>query len=345
MLVLVAGPAAAHPTPFSRLTVDVTSGGVDVTAVAYVFDFAAQLGLAAEGQALDRALVGPRFERLSAWIAGHLRIELDGRALAGAPVDVSVAPDRKTATIRIHYPARDGRRIRVTGRLFPYDPLHETFVSVYRDRRLAGEAILTADRPSMEQLVDGAPSRLEVLRQFTRSGIEHIAIGPDHVLFLIGLLLLGGSVWRLARIVTGFTLAHSLTLSMAVLGVVSPPARLIEPAIALSICAVGIDNLVRRPGARDHRAWMAFAFGLVHGFGFANVLRAMDLPRAALGWSLFAFNLGVEIGQLGIVVTVALALAWLGRLGGTVRERIATAGSLAVLWAGFFWFIERVFFV
>ena len=89
---------------------------------------------------------------------------------------------------------------------------------------------------------------------------------------------------------------------------------------------------------------MAFGFGFVHGFGFANVLRALDLPRAALGWSMLGFNLGVEIGQLVIVVAVSGALAWIASTHAILRRRIAVAGSVGVLWAGFFWFVERVFF-
>src|SRR5207253_6271778 len=122
-----------------------------------------------------------------------------------------------------------------------------------------------------------------------------------------GLLLLGGTIRQLAVVVTAFTVAHSITLSLAALNLVTPPARIIEPAIALSIVYVGADNLMVR-GGRDMRAWIAFAFGFIHGFGFANVLREMDLPRTALGWSLFSFNLGFEIGQLLVVIAVATAL-------------------------------------
>src|SRR5207245_8815358 len=127
---------------------------------------------------------------------------------------------------------------------------------------------------------------------------------------LVGLLLLGVPIRRLAMIVTSFTLAHSITLSLAALNIVTPPARLIEPAIALSIVYVGADNLLAQ-GGRDVRAWIAFAFGFIHGFGFATVLREMELPARALGWSLFSFNFGVEIGQLLVVVPVASAFALL----------------------------------
>jgi hypothetical protein len=163
------------------------------------------------------------------------------------------------------------------------------------------------------------------------------------LLFLVGLLLLGGSMRRLAVVVTAFTVAHSVTLSLAVLSIFSPPARIIEPAIALSIVYVGADNLLVH-GGRDVRAWIALTFGFIHGFGFANVLREMDLPSRALGWSLFSFNLGVEIGQLLVVVAVASALAALRSRDEVVGRRLAFAGSLVVIAAGAFWFIQRVFF-
>src|SRR5213594_2424728 len=168
-------------------------------------------------------------------------------------------------------------------------------------------------------------------------------IGPDHLLFLVGLLLLGGSVRRLAMVVTSFTIAHSFTLSLAALNILSPPARLIEPAIALSIIYVGADNLLAQ-GGRDVRAWIAFAFGFIHGFGFANVLREMELPARALGWSLFSFNFGVEIGQLLVVVVVASTFAALRARSAWARNQLVYAGSIVVIAAGSFWFVQRVFF-
>ncbi|MEQ1728450.1 MAG: HupE/UreJ family protein, partial [Vicinamibacterales bacterium] len=158
-----------------------------------------------------------------------------------------------------------------------------------------------------------------------------------------GLLLLGGTLRQLALVVSAFTLAHSITLSLAALNFLNPPARIIEPAIALSIVYVGADNLMVRNG-RDMRTWIAFAFGFIHGFGFANVLREMDLPRMALGWSLFSFNLGVEIGQLLVVVTVASALAAVRARSEATGRQLAVAGSVVVIAAGAFWFIQRVFF-
>jgi hydrogenase/urease accessory protein HupE len=178
---------------------------------------------------------------------------------------------------------------------------------------------------------------------FIPSGVHHILIGPDHILFLVGLLLTGGTWGLLVRIVTAFTIGHSVTLSLAALNLLTPPASIIEPAIALSIVFVGADNLVRGDG-RDLRAWVALAFGLVHGFGFANVLREFGLPREALGWSLFSFNVGVELGQLAIVLLVATLLAAIRRRSVALGYKVAFAGSVLVIAAGTYWFVERVFF-
>src|SRR5438034_6229366 len=193
--------------------------------------------------------------------------------------------------------------------------------------------ILDINHTQAEYFAGTRQGVLAVIRKFVPAGIHHILIGPDHLLFLVGLLLLGGSIRRLAMIVTSFTIAHSVTLSLAALSIVTPPARIIEPAIALSIVYVGADNLLAQ-GGRDVRAWIAFAFGFIHGFGFASVLREMDLPPRALGWSLFSFNFGVEIGQLLVVGVVASALALLRARSAVVGRQLAFAGSLVVIAAG-----------
>ncbi len=129
---------------------------------------------------------------------------------------------------------------------------------------------------------------------------------------------------------------------MATLNVLNPPARIIEPAIALSIVFVGAHSLFASREKRDLRLIFAFCFGFIHGFGFANVLREMNLPRAALGWSLFSFNLGVEIGQACIVLTVAPLLALAHQRNALLGQRIVTASSVCVVLAGAFWFVQRV---
>ena len=131
-------------------------------------------------------------------------------------------------------------------------------------------------------------------------GVEHILTGADHLVFLLGLILVGGSLRSLVGVVTAFTLAHSITLALAALSIFAPSPRLVEPAIALSIAYVGVENLFVNDASKRWR--ITFPFGLIHGFGFAGALREIALPRAQLPIALVSFNLGVELGQLGVLV-------------------------------------------
>src|SRR4029077_7824447 len=136
----------------------------------------------------------------------------------------------------------------VTAILFPYDPAHQTFLNFYEGGALTSQAILDRSHPQLQYFIGARPGVLAVIRRFVPAGIHHILIGPDHLLFLVGPLLLGGTVRQLTLVVPAFTVAHSITLSLAPLNIVSPPARIIEPAIALSIVYVGADNLLVHGG-------------------------------------------------------------------------------------------------
>ena len=343
-LLAFALPAGAHPLPFSYLDVRPGPAGVALDVTVHVFDVAHDLGVAPPEALLDPAVLAARAAALRSLLSGRLQLALDGRPASGAWSDPVAIPSQ--SSLRLHvvfasagYPGR----LAVTADLFPYDPTHQTFVNVYEHETLRSQAIVDRAHPQLEYFTGGRQGAWAVVRRFVPSGIHHILIGPDHLLFLVGLLLLGGSVRRLIVVVTSFTLAHSLTLSLAALDVLTPPARLIEPAIALSIVYVGADNLMVR-GGRDVRALIALSFGFIHGFGFAAVLREMRLPGPALGWSLFSFNIGVEIGQLLVVVAVATALAALRSRSEVAGRRLAFVGSVAVMGAGAFWFVQRLFF-
>jgi len=242
-------------------------------------------------------------------------------------------------------PASPPAALEVEAALFPYDPAHQTFVNVYEGGELRQQWILGRGADARTHFAGSTAGVLAVLATFVPSGVHHILIGPDHILFVIGLILLGGTWRRLALIVTAFTLGHSVTLTLAALDLVMVPAQVIEPLIALSIVVVGADNLLRGKEperSRDLRAVIAFAFGLIHGFGFAYVLREFGLPDGQLAWSLFGFNLGVEIGQLAIVLVVAGALHQIRRRSPKAARQVATIGSLAVIAAGAYWFVDRV---
>ncbi len=340
-----AAPAAAHPSPFSYIDVRLPGAAVELTVVAHIFDVAHDLGIQDERLMLDPAALAARREAIVALLGQRIQVWVDGRQASG-PVWSAPQPldDRQAIQLKAHYalPAAPSQ-LTLAVSLFPYDPAHQTFVNIYERDAVVLQAILSRDRQQVEFFPGTTQGTLAVIRRFAASGVHHILIGPDHLLFLIGLLLLGGSLRQLVLVVSAFTVAHSVTLSLAVFRVLAPPAWLIEPAIALSIVYVGADNLTVH-GGRDMRAWIAFAFGLIHGFGFASVLREMELPPRALGWSLLSFNLGVEAGQLLVVIPVASALALIRARSERAGRQLAVAGSVVVIAAGAFWFIQRVWF-
>lgn len=181
-----------------------------------------------------------------------------------------------------------------------------------------------------------------VLAHYLLAGIEHIGGGFDHIAFLVALILWGRRLWPLVGVVTAFTVAHSITLTLAVTGVVTLPSRLVEAVIALSIVYVAVENFFVRD--LRHRWWLAFVFGLAHGFGFASALREYGLPRDQLVPALAAFNLGVEVGQIGIVVSALLALSAVGAGGLRAQPapRFVWTVSAAIALLGLYWTVQRV---
>jgi hypothetical protein len=266
-----------------------------------------------------------------------------GRELTPQWTGVTPLPSQQQLRFSYTIPHVTAGSITARTNLFLYDRFHQTFVNVYQDDKLRQQWIFNHGAAGRTYYFGTTAGALEVIKTFVPAGIHHILIGPDHILFLCGLLLLGGGWKTLVKIVTAFTLGHSLTLSLAALNIFAPPASITEPAIALTIVVVGADNLMRG-GGKDLRALAALLFGLIHGFGFASVLKEFGLPREALAWSLFSFNVGVEIGQLIIVGIVATTLEFVRRQNPIIGRRVAVAGSYVVIAAGAFWFIQRVFF-
>jgi hydrogenase/urease accessory protein HupE len=214
-------------------------------------------------------------------------------------------------------------------------------------RTFLGQKVLRPDDAvfeipiTAEAEAPGTPP-LPGFRSYLRLGVEHILTGPDHLLFLLGLLVVSRRPRTIAAIVTCFTAAHSATLALAALGVVTLPGRVVEPLIAATIVVVGIENLVR--GDEPKGRWvLTFAFGLVHGLGFAGALK--DIGLGAAGTSivgpLIAFNLGVEVGQLA-VATPLIVLLWKLRAWPPFARYGARAISLLVAAAGLLWLGQRL---
>ncbi|MEM8612654.1 MAG: HupE/UreJ family protein [Cyanobacteria bacterium P01_H01_bin.105] len=172
---------------------------------------------------------------------------------------------------------------------------------------------------------------------FLRLGVEHIFTGYDHILFLVVLLLPGGNLFQLLKIVTAFTIAHSLTLTLAALNIVTLPTALVESIIALSIVYVAAENLWRKQ--IGHRPLLTFGFGLIHGLGFANILRELTQSQGNLLLSLASFNLGIELGQISIVLFVFYGLRFLQNRRGELALRYGV--SVLMILVGSVWFAER----
>jgi hydrogenase/urease accessory protein HupE len=337
--------AYAHPTPFSYLDLRLNGGQLEVSLAAHVFDLSHDLDVTPAASLLDPKVAESKRDAILSLLRARLFLTAGGRPLTLESLSVEPLPEKEALAMQLRFsPVASPGAIGIQCALFPYDPQHQTFMNIYEEGALSHQEILDKAHPSFEYFTGGRQGTWAVVKKFVRAGIYHIFTGPDHILFIVGLLLLGGSMLRLLSIVTAFTIAHSVTLSLAALNVVNPPSRLIEPVIALSIVYVGIDNLMVGKSGRDVRAYLAFFFGFVHGFGFAGVLREFGLPRQALGWSLFSFNFGVEIGQACIVLAVASALMALRSRNQALSRRIAVYGSVGVIIAGSYWFVQRVFF-
>jgi hydrogenase/urease accessory protein HupE len=186
---------------------------------------------------------------------------------------------------------------------------------------------------------DGTGGSLRTAWSMLKLGVEHILTGADHLVFLLGLILVGGRFRSLLGVITAFTLAHSITLALAALSVFAPSPRLVEPAIALSIAYVGIENLFVKDASKRWR--ITFPFGLIHGFGFAGALREIALPHAQVPIALVSFNLGVEIGQLA-VLAIALPLVLTARTARWFGDRGVKTASVAIALGGGALFVARL---
>lgn len=238
--------------------------------------------------------------------------------------------------------------------LFDIDPQHRGLLRLTSGARV-DTAIFSPDR-GRQTFAAGDDSAWSQFTQYLADGVWHIWIGYDHILFLLSLLLpsvlvyreghwqaagtFAAAFWDVLKIVTSFTVAHSITLSLAVLGVIALPSRLVESAIAVSVVLAALNNIF--PWFQGRRWMVAGAFGLIHGFGFASVLADLGLPQGALALALFGFNLGVEFGQLAIV-SLFLPLAFVLRWTTFYRTAVFGAGSATIVIVASVWFAERAF--
>ena len=341
----IAAPASSHPVPFSYLDVYIRDRVVEMTVVVHTFDIAHDLDVQPPERLLESDVLSAQGNAIVALVKSRLQLKSNGQSTGEGAWSQPVAlTERQSIELRARFEvATQPGTLRLQTLMFPYDPVHQSFINFYERGAIATQAILDKDRTAVEFYASSPRGIWAIAREFVPAGARHILTGFDHLLFLFGLLLLGGTMRHLVLIVSAFTVAQVITLALAALNIVTPSLRFVEPGIALSIVYVGADNLMVR-GGRDVRAWIAAAFGFIHGFGYAGILRGLNLSRLATSWSVLSFNLGVEIAQLVVVFAVALALRALRSRSEVAGRRLAFAGSILVIATGTVWFIQRVFF-
>ena len=295
---------------------------------------------------VDPALVGVSAMPIIAYVSAHVAVT-GGDGKPCEPGAATLVPDGDGVLFRNSFSCRaaPGDIVYRSTVLTDTDPSARQVVLVGEGDN-APQALLDAVNTTVT-LSAPAPSLLSTLQRYLVTGIEHIFLGYDHIAFLVAVVLWARRLVPVVKIVTAFTIAHSITLSLATLNVVVVPATIVEPAIAASIVYVAMENFFTRN--IDGRWRVTFAFGLIHGFGFAGALREIGLPTNAVVTALAAFNIGVEIGQVAIVSIVVPALIALDRLMAVDRTKpvrvapLVYALSALITVLGSYWFLTRVF--
>ncbi len=338
---LVATSAWPHATQLSSARLTLTGRTVDAVIEMDARDLDAVLHTAiAEGTAaVSASAVEANAAAIRDLVTSRTSLSFEGGARCRAsPGDVGSKAGHVTLALRWTCPAGGGALVYAVSLFHDVDPAAKHLVSLGGDaKRLA---LLSVGTPSVV-LATVTGSAGDVAWQYLLTGVEHIALGWDHMAFVVAVILWGRRPWPLVRVVTAFTVAHSITLSLAVLDVVRLPTAPVEILIALSIVYVAAENFFVRDIARRWR--LTFLFGLIHGFGFAGALRDFGLPADALGVALAAFNVGVELGQIAIVLAGLALLTLADRAHGGVRDpRLVKGVSAALVVCGLIWTVQRV---
>ena len=354
-----AGPARAHKSSDSYLVLRPEGARVAARWDIALRDLEQAIGLDADGDgAITWGEVRGRQQAIAAYALARLQVAGDdGAACRAGPATLRVAShgDGAYAALGVAYdcPRAPTALALRYGLFFDFDPQHRGLLRVDGDADTP-VVVFTADQTSqrIDRLAGGA---WRSVAAFWRHGVWHIWGGVDHVLFLLALLLpavlrRAGGTWRpvglreafvgTAKVVTAFTIAHSITLCLAALGAVHAPTRLVESGIAASVVVTALNNA--HPVFADGRWLMGFGFGLLHGFGFASVLADPALPVRSLAVALLGFNAGVESGQV-VVVAGFLPLAYLARRSWLYQRVTLVAGSCLIALLAGVWFVERAF--
>jgi hydrogenase/urease accessory protein HupE len=290
-----------------------------------------------------------RFADFEAEFLAGLNLAFDGRAEAKRLAGISIPPLGDTAVERLSVIQLSGSvppgAEMFTWRLAPEFGESALRIGTAADGIVRSEWLVAgaqSDPFPLDPALAQARTTWQVVQDYTVLGFTHILPkGLDHILFVLGIFLLSLK-WRpLLYQVTAFTIAHTITLALSLYGIVSLPASIVEPLIALSIVYVAIENIIT-PSLKPWRVYVVFTFGLLHGLGFAGVLTELGLPRDEFVTALIAFNVGVELGQLAVIVLAFLAVGLWFRQRDWYRRGIVVPASLMIALVGAYWTVERV---
>jgi hydrogenase/urease accessory protein HupE len=355
--ILAAVPAPAHVVGLSSITLRIEDGklGVHMT-----YASREMLLLAAVDANDDGQLAPNEFEfaqkQLEAIAADMLEVQFDGTAARPTAVESRLFLESNDIYFHMTYPVGLSDRLRLRSVVLPklsrghrqYVELQDSAGNVRADKMLrVDNDVFEVDLrnalmpPSEAPAAATTPQTKHSFGSFLLLGVEHIWLGYDHVLFLLALMIVGGSFRSIVLIITSFTVAHTITLALATLDLVRVPGAIVEPLIAATIIYVGIENIVHR-----NLRWrwvLTFFFGLVHGLGFASVLRDLGIGAGSstgVAVPLIAFNVGVELGQV-VIAAVVLPVVWRLQKHPAFVPRYVTACSALVALAGGYWLVER----
>ncbi|MDR7073222.1 HupE/UreJ family protein [Fictibacillus barbaricus] len=361
--------AVAHPLSAAFTNIKISN---NVTELTYSIDSLSVIegigGDKNEDGELTEKELKPIANRVEEWVEDSLVLEMNDQQQT-AELDklyLEKRADKAVVTLQFKLPGfEDGQTVRLLDGIFTSGNTassYTNFLTINYDGQISESVIqgknrewtmlLTANQQEQQSQSASSDSTTQTIpnqhpdsdanhdswTSFFVLGMNHILTGYDHLLFLLALLIRKQSFKQYAALITAFTLAHSVTLTLSVLGLINLPSNIVEPLIALSICYVALENIFRKE--IKFRWIITFLFGLIHGMGFASLLKEMTLPKEALASSLISFNAGIEIVQLAIVLLLLPLLAWFQRSPSYKKGMVA--GSILILVMGGFWLIQRL---
>lgn len=343
-LLLQSGWVLAHPPGLSSMDVQLQDNSLKLGTTLSLQDIEAIVpmdsDLDAEVSLQELEAVKPKVLSL---VIKNLTLTAAGVLLSAESSGISF-DDQNNARIELSYPLTIRHDIEIRSDFLALLPAgHQQFITARSsDGQLLTEKMLSrTDSLLVLPLAASDKAQSSTFLSFFSLGIEHILTGYDHLLFLLALLAVTHRFWSALKIITFFTVAHSITLACAGLNLFDLPSQIVEPLIAATIVYVGLENLVRGNHPKG-RHWLTFSFGLIHGFGFAGVLREMDISSGDTGilMPLLSFNLGIETGQITLA-SIVLPLIWWLNNNPRMSHWFLKLISVLVVLMGLYWFLER----